>query len=264
MEPLSETAAPVRAEIGEDIPRIGGAQVGGRTKRRVNPGFASGAASDGLWQQGAAGTLECADGVTGDHRAVGHEDVESDRAAACGKTKEGSGWWKQPREAEGRAVKKSRPRCPHNRERHRCKECGGSSICEHKRERRRCKECGGSSICEHKRRRSQCKECGGAGICEHNRIRSRCKECGGAGICEHNRQRHHCKECGRASFCEHNRQRSECRECGGSGICEHKRRRVTCKECGGGSICEHKRIRRQCKACQADEDDSMPPDLEEL
>ena len=81
MEPLSETAAPVRAEIGEDIPRIGGAQVGGRTKRRVNPGFASGAASDGLWHQGAAGTLECADGVTGDHGPAGYEHEDSEGAS---------------------------------------------------------------------------------------------------------------------------------------------------------------------------------------
>ena len=192
MEPLSETAAPVRAEIGEDIPSTGTAQVGGRTKRRVNTGFASGAASDGLLQPGAAGTLECADGDTGDHGAAGHTDMDSERAAACGETKEGSGWWKQPREAEGRAVKTGQSRCPHNRERSLCKECGGGSICEHKRQRSACKECGGGSICEHKRQRS------------------------------------------------------------------------ACKECGGGSICEHNRIRSQCKACQADKDDSMPPDLEEL
>ena len=32
-------------------------------------------------------------------------------------------------------------------------------------------------ICPHQRQRSRCKECGGAGICQHQRIRSRCKEC---------------------------------------------------------------------------------------
>ena len=164
MAPVGETAAPVRAGggragIGQDIPSTGAAQAGGRTKRRVNTGFASGAASDGLLQLGAAGTLECADGVTGDHGAAGHEDMDSERAAACGKTKEGSGWWKQPREAEGRAVKTGQSRCPHNRERSLCKECGGGSICEHKRQRSACKECGGGSICEHNRIRSQCKAC---------------------------------------------------------------------------------------------------------
>ena len=213
MEPLSETAAPVRAEIGEDIPSTGTAQVGGRTKRRVNTGFASGAASDTLLQLGAcraAGTLECADGVTGVQGAAGHDDVDSDRAAACGRTKEGSGWWQQPREAEGRAVKKSRPRCPHNRERYRCKECGGASICEHNRQRSKCKECGGASICEHHRIRSRCKECGGAGICQHNRIRSRCKECGGSSICQHARIRSQCRDCGGGSICQHNRRRSTC------------------------------------------------------
>ena len=159
MAPVGETAAPVRAGIGQDIPSTEVARVGGRTKRRVNTGFASGAASDGLLQLGAAGTLECADGVTGDHGAAGHTDMDSNRATACGKTKKGSDWWKQPREAEGRALKRSRPRCPHNRDLRVCKKCGGASICEHNRRRSRCKECGGSSICEHKRQKRHCKDC---------------------------------------------------------------------------------------------------------
>jgi hypothetical protein len=155
-------------------------------------------------------------------------------------------------------------KCEHNRQRSRCKECGGSSICEHNRQRSTCKECGGSSICEHNRerskcggssicehnrRRSTCKECGGSSICEHNRERSKCKECGGSSICEHNRVRSKCKECGGSSICEHNRQRSICKECGGSSICEHNRQRSTCKECGGSSICEHNRLRSRCKEC---------------
>jgi len=95
----------------------------------------------------------------------------------------------------GGAVKKGGGKCPHNRQRSKCKECGGASICEHNRQRSRCKDCGGSSICEHNRERSTCKECGGSGICEHNRRRSRCKQCGGASICEHNRIRSVCKRC---------------------------------------------------------------------
>ena len=83
--------------------------------------------------------------------------------------------------------------CAHNRQRSRCKECGGGSICEHNNRRSRCKECGGGHICEHNRNRSECKECGGGHICAHNRIRSRCKECGGGSICNHNKRRSLCK-----------------------------------------------------------------------
>ena len=126
---------------------------------------------------------------------------------------------------------RQRNKCPHNRRKTRCKDCGGSQICEHNRIRTQCKECGGASICKHKRQRSQCKECGGASICEHNRRRNRCKECGGASICKHNRERRKCKECGGSQICEHNRLRSHCKECGGASICKHNRRRRECKEC---------------------------------
>ena len=37
-------------------------------------------------------------------------------------------------------------------------------MCEHDRQRSKCKECGGSSICEHGRQRNTCKECGGASM----------------------------------------------------------------------------------------------------
>lgn len=83
----------------------------------------------------------------------------------------------------------------HNRQRNKCKECGGASICVHNRQRSSCKDCDGGSICEHKRQRSTCKECGGNQICEHKRKRSQCKDCGGGSICEHNRQRNKCKDC---------------------------------------------------------------------
>jgi hypothetical protein len=43
--------------------------------------------------------------------------------------------------AGGAAKKKPRSVCPHQRERSRCKECGGGSICQHQRQRSRCKEC---------------------------------------------------------------------------------------------------------------------------
>ena len=83
-----------------------------------------------------------------------------------------------------------RKKCPHNRQRSRCKECGGSGICEHNRQRSVCKLCcGGSSICKHNRRRSVCKQCGGSSLCQNNREKRRCKLCGGASICEHNREK---------------------------------------------------------------------------
>ena len=74
-----------------------------------------------------------------------------------------------------------------------------SRTCEHERQRSRCKDCGGSGICEHGRRRTQCKDCGGSGICEHGRQRSRCKDCGGSSVCEHGIRRDRCKDCGGSS-----------------------------------------------------------------
>ncbi len=68
-------------------------------------------------------------------------------------------------------------KCPHGRQRSRCKACGGSQICKHGRQRSQCKECGGSQICKHGRERCKCKECGGGSICEHGRIRCTCKAC---------------------------------------------------------------------------------------
>jgi len=90
---------------------------------------------------------------------------------------------------------KARVLCEHQRQRSRCKDCGGSSICEHQRQRSTCKDCGGSSMCEHQRRRSICKDCGGGSLCEHQRRRSRCKDCGGSRLCEHQQQRNKCKDC---------------------------------------------------------------------
>ena len=135
---------------------------------------------------------------------------------------------------EGKGAKRKRAPptkgpCEHGvKKRSRCKVCSG---CPHGRQRHVCKECGGASICEHGRVRSKCKECGGASICEHGRVRSQCKECGGSQICEHGRERYRCKDCGGKGICEHGRIRSRCKECGGAQICEHGRRRTTCKEC---------------------------------
>ena len=52
-------------------------------------------------------------------------------------------------------VKKYIPKkCTHNREKSKCKECGGGSICEHQRIRSHCKECRGGSIYEHNKRKA--------------------------------------------------------------------------------------------------------------
>ena len=71
--------------------------------------------------------------------------------------------------------------------------CEGQSI--EQRQRKRCKECGGASICPPRRVRSVCRECAGPSICEHKRRRNRCTECGGGGLCEHQRERSKCKAC---------------------------------------------------------------------
>ena len=60
----------------------------------------------------------------------------------------------------------ARKKCEHNRQKSRCKDCGGSSICEHNKLKSRCKDCGGSSICEHNRQKSRCKDCGGSELCK--------------------------------------------------------------------------------------------------
>jgi len=123
-------------------------------------------------------------------------------------------------------------KCKHNRQKSRCKDCGGIGLCEHGRQKSQCKDCGGIGICEHNRRKSQCKDCGGSEICKHNRQKSTCKDCGGSGICEHNRRKSKCKDCGGSEICEHNRQKYQCKDCGGSKICEHNRRKDRCRECG--------------------------------
>ena len=57
--------------------------------------------------------------------------------------------------------------------------------------------------CPHEKRKSRCKDCGGSEICTHNRVRYTCKDCKGDGICEHNRERYHCKDCKGKGICIH-------------------------------------------------------------
>ena len=67
--------------------------------------------------------------------------------------------------------------CPHGRQHHNCKDCGGASICPHNKRHNECKECGGCAICEHNKNKSKCKECGGSGICSHHKQKAQCIEC---------------------------------------------------------------------------------------
>ena len=50
-------------------------------------------------------------------------------------------------------------RCPHNRRRYYCKDCGGSQICKHGLQRSKCKPCGGSQICQYNTQLAHCKSC---------------------------------------------------------------------------------------------------------
>lgn len=125
-----------------------------------------------------------------------------------------------------------------------------SERCPHNRTRRVCRDCGGTGLCEHGRQKSICKMCGGKSICEHNRRRNRCKTCGGSSICPHNKHRPFCKDCGGSQICEHGRHKNRCVECGGSGICVHKRHKYRCWECKEAAQCMHKQLRKTCDECR--------------
>jgi len=123
--------------------------------------------------------------------------------------------------SSSKQVKRKRKgyKCPHNRQKSKCKECKGSGICEHNKVKTYCKECKGSGLCEHKRQKSRCKDCGGSSICEHSMIKIFCKLCKGSQICEHEKVRNRCKECCSKLICSHENVKSECKEC----KCEPKR-----------------------------------------
>lgn len=140
-------------------------------------------------------------------------------------------------------------KCPHNRQKSICKECGGSGICSHNKRKSRCKDCGGSEFCLHNKRKNQCKDCGGSQICIHNKQKGHCKDCGGVSYCSHNKQKAQCKECSGSAICTHGKRKSRCRDCSGSEICSHNKQKSHCKKCDGSSICIHKQIKYTCKEC---------------
>ena len=82
-------------------------------------------------------------------------------------------------------------RCEHNRERHQCVDCNGSSICIHKKQRHQCVDCNCSGICIHKKQRRQCVDCNGSGICIHKKYRHKCIDCNGSQT-----QKVYCHDCG--------------------------------------------------------------------
>lgn len=110
---------------------------------------------------------------------------------------------------------------------------GHHRICCHGKQKHICKDCGGSSICVHGVQRNQCIPCKGAGVCVHESIRSQCVKCGGASICQHGKRK------------------TRCIDCGGSAICVHRKVKYRCKECGGSAICIHSLVKYNCKICKS-------------
>lgn len=146
-------------------------------------------------------------------------------------------------------TKKVPKRCEHNKRKHLCEFCGGTSLCIHKKYKARCRECKGTLICEHNKHRYCCKDCKGNGICSHNKRKAICIDCKGASICEHNKFKAICKQCGGSQICSHNRVKTQCVDCKGGNICEHSRQKATCKECRGTQVCEHLKNKQVCKDC---------------
>jgi hypothetical protein len=146
-------------------------------------------------------------------------------------------------------VKSIQKKCPHNKRKDICVDCGGKNTCEHKRLKVNCIPCGGKNTCEHKRLKRQCKDCKGSSICNHGKRRNRCVDCGGSEICIHKKNKTGCKECKGSGICIHNRQKSKCKDCEGSGICIHGRQKSRCRDCDGAGICEHNNLKYRCKEC---------------
>ena len=104
-------------------------------------------------------------------------------------------------------------KCVHNKQKSRCRECGGGSFCIHDKQKSRCRECGGSALCIHNKQKSQCKDCGGSSICIHDKFKTTCRECGGSSICIHDKFKTDCRECGGSSICIHDKFKTDCRKC---------------------------------------------------
>lgn len=128
-------------------------------------------------------------------------------------------------------AKKTPKKCPHNKDKRRCRICGGSSFCIHDKRKENCRECKGVGICEHDKRKSRCRQCNGNEICPHNKQKENCRACNGSQICPHNKRKSLCHRCGGGSICIHDKQKRQCHQCGGSAFCTHNKRKKRCSEC---------------------------------
>ena len=77
----------------------------------------------------------------------------------------------------------TQPKCPHDKRKAQCRECGGSSFCEHGKQKTHCRECGGSSFCLHGKWKATCRECGGSALCEHDKRKAECHVCSPHKMC---------------------------------------------------------------------------------
>ena len=64
--------------------------------------------------------------------------------------------------------------CIHSVTKNECKRCRYK--CEHNKERSRCRDCGGNEFCIHNKLKQQCRDCGGNAYCIHNKIKSYCRD----------------------------------------------------------------------------------------
>jgi hypothetical protein len=145
----------------------------------------------------------------------------------------------------------SKAYCDHNILKYFCKDCQGDGICSHNRIKQNCTECkNAASICEHRKRRSRCLQCSGGSTCTHNKLKSRCTLCNGNSLCAHNKRKEYCVTCLGSQICEHKIRKDRCITCGGSSLCIHGKDKSICIECEGKNICPHNKIRYQCVTCE--------------
>ena len=133
---------------------------GAPQKERTGP-FMSGSSDERVPSE-----VSSAPGPAGDMRPAAAEPVEGGGGAT---KQQGDGGEGKAVVKIGKGAHKKKNASPKQRDGGKGKEEGGVAS---KTQR---------SKCPHQRQKSRCKECGGAGICPHQRIRSQCKECGVGG-----------------------------------------------------------------------------------